>query len=139
LNVQDHPAIASNRTLLYVSRFVNFSGDPDQEYFAAGITEDIVAALSRFSGLNVIVRLPRSEPQQNAPATHYTLEGSVRRLGNRVRVNANLTNALHEHIWAEKYDFELVDVFYIQDELSQSIPAALNIKIEEAERHRVLG
>ncbi|MER9228672.1 adenylate/guanylate cyclase domain-containing protein [Mesorhizobium sp. M0437] len=139
LNVQDNPAIASNRTLLYVSRFVNLSGDPDQEYFAAGITEDIVAALSRFSGLNVIVRLPRSEPQQNAPATHYTLEGSVRRLGKRVRVNANLTNALHEHIWAEKYDFDLVDVFYIQDELSQSIPAALNIKIEEAERHRVLG
>lgn len=139
LDVQGNPVLTSNRTLLYVSGFANLSGDPDQEYFAAGITEDVVAALSRFSALNVIVRLPRSEPQQNPTAPHYTLAGTVRRLGGRIRVNASLTNAHHEHIWAEKYDFDLVDVFLIPDQLSQSIPAALNIKIEEAERHRVLA
>ncbi|APG95458.1 adenylate/guanylate cyclase domain-containing protein [Sinorhizobium americanum] len=136
VEVQGDPALASNRTLLYVSKFVNLSGDPDQEYFAAGITEDIAAALSRFSGLSVVVRLPSSELR--LPAAPYTLDGSVRRLGDRVRVNASLTNALRERVWAEKYDFELVDVFHIQDELSRSIPAALNIKIEEAERRRVL-
>lgn len=138
-NIRGNPVFKSNRTLLYVSRFLNLSGDPDQEYFAAGISEDIAAALSRFSRLNVIVQAPRSEPRRDGPTTYYTLEGSVRRLGDRVRVNANLTNVLREQIWAEKYDFDLVDVFYIQDELSQSIPAALNIKIEEAERQRVLG
>ena len=138
LSSQGSPVSQSNRTLLYVSRFLNLSGDPDQEYFAAGISEDVVAALSRFSKLIVVVQAPPAEPQRDGPTTYYTLEGSVRRLGNRVRVHASLTNFLHEHIWAEKYDFDLVDVFYIQDELSQSIPAALNIKIEEAERQRVL-
>jgi class 3 adenylate cyclase/TolB-like protein len=138
-SIQDDPVFKSNRTILYVSRFSNLSGDPDQEYFAAGISEDVVAALSRFSRLNVIVRPPRLEPWHDGSTTYYTLEGSVRRLGNRVRVNASLTNVLREHIWAEKYDFDLVDVFYIQDELAQSIPAALNVKIEEAERQRVLA
>ncbi|MEI2298478.1 adenylate/guanylate cyclase domain-containing protein [Ensifer sp. MJa1] len=137
--VQGNPPVTSNRTLVYVSRFVNLSGDPDQEYFAAGITEDVVAALSRFSGLNVIGRLPRHEQQHQPQVTHYTLGGSVRRLGDRVRVNANLTNAMGEHVWAEKYDFDLSDMFQVQDELSRSIPAALNVKIEEAERYRVLG
>ncbi|OAP36735.1 adenylate cyclase [Sinorhizobium glycinis] len=137
IEVQGDPTLTLNRTLLYVSSFVNLSGDPDQEYFAAGITQDIAAALSRFSGLSVIVRLPSSELR--LPATHYTLDGSVRRLGDRVRVSASLSNARREHIWAEKYDFDLVDTFHIQDELSRSIPAALNIKIEEAERRRVLN
>jgi adenylate cyclase len=133
------PVFESNRTILYVSRFSNLSGDPDQDYFAAGIAEDVVAALSRFSRLNVIVQPPRLEPRPVGSPTYYTLEGSVRRLGNRVRVNAGLTNVLHEHIWAERYDFDLVDIFSIQDELAQSIPAALNVKIEEAERQRVLA
>jgi adenylate cyclase len=134
-NIRGNPVFKSNRTLLYVARFLNLSGDPDQEYFAAGISEDIAAALSRFSRLNVIVQAPRPEPRRDGPTTYYTLEGSVRRLGDRVRVNANLRG----QIWAKKYDFDLVDVFNIQDELSQSIPAALNINIEEAERQRVLG
>lgn len=137
--LQSDPVFEPNRTILYVSRFSNLSGDPDQEYFAAGIAEDVVAALSRFSRLNVIVRPPRSEPRHVGATPYYILEGSVRRLGNRVRVNASLTNVLREHIWAEKYDFDLVDVFSIQDELAQSIPAALNVKIEEAERQRVLA
>ncbi|WDZ79711.1 adenylate/guanylate cyclase domain-containing protein (plasmid) [Ensifer adhaerens] len=137
--VRENPPVKSGRTLLHVSRFENLSGNPDQEYFAAGITQDVVAALSRFSGLNVIVRVPHVEPQHHAPAAYYTLEGSVRRVADRVRVNANLTNATGEHIWAEKYDFDLIDMFDVQDELSRSIPAALNVKIEEAERYRVLA
>lgn len=137
--VRENPPVKSSRTLLYVSRFANLSGNPDEEYFAAGITQDVVAALSRFSGLNVIVRLPRPEPQPQARTTYYTLEGSVRRAADRVRVNASLTNATGEHIWAEKYDFDLVDMFDVQDELSRSIPAALNVKIEEAERYRILA
>ncbi|HEV7308024.1 adenylate/guanylate cyclase domain-containing protein [Ensifer sp.] len=132
--VRENPPIKSNRTLLYVTRFVNLSGNPDQEYFAAGITQDVVAGLSRFSGLNVIVRLPRADPHQPALAAFYTLEGSVRRIGDRVRVNASLTDAEGEHIWAEKFDFGPIDMFDVQDELSRSIPAALNVKIEEAER-----
>ncbi|KRD49451.1 MULTISPECIES: adenylate/guanylate cyclase domain-containing protein [unclassified Ensifer] len=136
--VRENPPVKSGRTLLHVSRFANLSGNPDREYFAAGITQDVVAALSRFSGLNVIVRAPRVEPQHHAAAC-YSLEGSVRRVGDRVRVNANLTNATGEHIWAEKYDFDLIDMFDVQDELSRSIPAALNVKIEEAERYRVLA
>jgi adenylate cyclase len=139
--IRGNPVFKSNRTLLYVSKFANLSGDPDQEYFAAGISEDIAAALSRFSRLNVIVQLPRSdaEPEIGSTLAYYILEGSVRRFGSRVRVNASLVNFLRERIWAEKYDFDLVDVFFIQDELSQSIPAALSIKIEEAERERVLS
>ncbi|MBB4227755.1 adenylate/guanylate cyclase domain-containing protein [Rhizobium mongolense] len=139
MTIQADPVFKPNRTILYVSRFSNLSGDPDQEYFASGLTEDVVAALSRFSRLNVIVQPPRLEPRHDGPTNFYTLKGSVRRLGNRVRVNASLTNILREHVWAEKYDFDLVDVFYIQDELAQSIPAALNVKIEEAERQRVLA
>lgn len=137
--IQNDLGSESNRTILYVSRFSNLGGDPDQDYFAAGIAEDVVAALSRFSRLNVIVRPPRLEPRPIGSTIYYILEGSVRRLGNRVRVNASLTNVSGEHIWAEKYDFDLVDVFSIQDELAQSIPAALNVKIEEAERQRVLA
>ncbi|MBD9572222.1 adenylate/guanylate cyclase domain-containing protein [Ensifer sp. ENS08] len=137
--VRENPPVKSSRTLLYVSRFANLSGNPDEDYFAAGITQDVVAALSRFSGLNVIVRLPRPEPQPQARTTYYTLEGSVRRAADRVRVNASLTNATGEHIWADKYDFDLVDMFDVQDELSRSIPAALNVKIEEAERYRILA
>ncbi|MBZ9793074.1 tetratricopeptide repeat protein [Rhizobium sp. 3T7] len=128
-----------NRTLLYVSNFSNLSGDPDQEYFAAGITEDVVAGLARFSRLTVVVQRPPSEPAHVEPMPYYMLDGSVRWLGNRVRVNANLTNVAGEQIWAEKYDFDLVDIFHIQDELSCSIPAALSVKIEEAERQRVLS
>ncbi|OKP76444.1 adenylate cyclase [Ensifer adhaerens] len=137
--IRENPPVKSSRTHLYVSRFANLSGNPDEDYFAAGITQDVVAALSRFSGLNVIVRLPRPEPQPQARTTYYTLEGSVRRAADRVRVNASLTNATGEHIWAEKYDFDLVDMFDVQDELSRSIPAALNVKIEEAERYRILA
>lgn len=128
-----------NSTLLFVSKFSNLSGDPDQDYFGAGITEDVVAALARFSRLTVVVQRPPSEPQRAEPIPTYILEGSVRRLGDRVRVNAKLINVSGEQIWAEKYDFDLVDIFHIQDELARSIPAALSVKIEEAERQRVLS
>ncbi|EJJ26596.1 tetratricopeptide repeat protein [Rhizobium sp. CF142] len=130
---------SANRTLLFVSKFSNLSGDPDQDYFGAGITEDVVAALARFSRLTVVVQRPPPQPQQAEPIPAYILEGSVRRLGDRVRVNAKLINVSGEQIWAEKYDFDLVDIFHIQDELSRSIPAALSVKIEEAERQRVLS
>jgi class 3 adenylate cyclase/TolB-like protein len=130
------PKFNPNRTLVAVSKFVNLSGDPDEEYFAAGITEDVVMALSRFSRLNILTQPPQSVELETQ--TCYSLEGSVRRSGQRVRVNAILKNFVGEHVWAQKYDFDLVDVFLIQDELARSIPAALSVKIEEAERQRVL-
>lgn len=133
------PEFSPNRTLLYVSKFSNLSGDPDQDYFAAGLTEDVAAGLARFSRLIVVAQQPPSEQQHVESIPHYVLEGSVRRLGNRVRVSANLINVSGERIWAEKYDFDLIDIFHIQDELSRSIPAALSVKIEEAERQRALS
>ncbi|NMN71569.1 tetratricopeptide repeat protein [Rhizobium sp. 57MFTsu3.2] len=133
------PEFSPNRTLLYVSKFSNLSGDPDQDYFAAGLTEDVAAGLARFSRLIVVAQQPPSGQQHAESIPHYVLEGSVRRLGNRVRVSANLINVSGERIWAEKYDFDLIDIFHIQDELSRSIPAALSVKIEEAERQRALS
>ena len=115
------------------------SGDPEQEYFSDGISEDIITDLSKVSTLSVISRnsaftfkgkhvdLPQIARQLQV--THV-LEGSVRKAGNRVRITAQLIDgAANDHIWAERYDRDLSDIFALQDEIAQAIVAALKIKL----------
>ena len=123
------------------------SGDAEQEFFADGLTEDILTELSRFRDLLVISRNTSSrykgkpvEVKKIARelAVHYLVEGSVRKAGNRVRVNVQLIDAESDrHIWAERYDRDLSDIFAIQDEITTSIVATLPGRVEAAMRDRV--
>ncbi|WP_331374630.1 hypothetical protein [Sinorhizobium chiapasense] len=137
------PGNGGERPAVTVLPFLNMSGNPEQQYFAEGLTEDIVTALLRVSGIVVVSTAshswrPHSEQQALRLGTSFQLEGSVRRSGNRVRVSAQLTSRTGEGLWAEKYDFELDDIFAVQDDLARSITAALKIKLEEHERHHAL-
>ena len=126
--------------------FDNMSGDRDQEFFADGITEDIITDLSRFQELSVVAR-NSVFTYKNQPTTaqqvgrdlgvRYILEGSVRRAGNRVRVTAQLIDAATgHHLWAERFDRDLEDVFAVQDEVTARIVATLAGKIQTTERRR---
>jgi TolB-like protein/class 3 adenylate cyclase len=122
--------------------FQNMSGDPEQEYFADGIAEDIITELSRYPDLFVVARNSSFTYRGKAVeitnvarelGVHYVLEGSVRRAGNRVRINAQLIDgASGKHIWAERYDRNLEDLFSVQDEVTQSIVGVLPARIESA-------
>lgn len=119
--------------------FVNMSGDTEQEYFSDGITEDITTDLSKVSALLVISRntaftfkgkaTDAKEVARAVDATHV-LEGSVRKAGSRIRITAQLVDGgSGNHVWAERYDRELTDIFDIQDEISKSIVGALKLKL----------
>ena len=119
--------------------FANMSGDPEQEYFSDGISEDITTDLSKVSALEVIARntafqfkgrsVDVGEIARKLDVTHV-LEGSVRKAGNRVRITAQLIDgASGGHIWAERYDRDLTDIFAIQDELSKAIVEALRVRL----------
>jgi adenylate cyclase len=122
--------------------FANMSGDPDQEFFADGLTEDIITELSRFREFLVISRNSTFvykgkavNVQEVAKAfdVHYVVEGSVRKIGNRVRITVQLIDARTDrHIWAERYDRDLQDIFAIQDEVTSSIVATLPGRVEAA-------
>jgi adenylate cyclase len=139
LALPDKPSIA-------VLAFENMSGDPEQEYFADGISEDIITELSRFSDLFVIARNSSFQYKGKAVdlrrvgrelGVRYVLEGSVRRSEDRVRINAQLIDAgTGIHRWAERYDQELEDIFSIQDDLATTIAGVLvaHVKVAEAER-----
>jgi len=124
----------------------NMSGDPEQEFFADGITEDIITELSRFRDLFVISRNSSFkykgkpvEVQKFAKelGVQYVLEGSVRKAGNRVRITVQLIDAeTDHHLWAERYDRELSDIFAIQDEVTSTIVAVLPGRVEAATRDR---
>jgi adenylate cyclase len=126
--------------------FVNMSGDPDQEYFSDGMTEEIITKLSMNRGIAVIARNStffykgkRVKIRQIAQelGARYVVEGSVRKAGNMVRITAQLIDAATEsHLWAKTYDSEFKDIFSLQDEIAQQIVAALNIKSREAEQAR---
>jgi adenylate cyclase len=113
--------------------FANMSGDPDQEYFSDGITEDIITELSRFRGLSVIARnssfsfkgkSTKVQEIGDALSVAYVVEGSVRKLGPRIRITAQLISALDgSHLWAERYDQDIDDVFAIQDDIVSMIVA----------------
>jgi adenylate cyclase len=127
--------------------FLNMSGEPEQEFFADGLTEDILTELSRFRDLFVISRNSSFKYKGRAvdvrQAAHelgvqYVLEGSVRKAGNRVRVTVQLIDAeTDRHLWAERYDRELQDIFAIQDEVTAAIVATLAGRVEAATRDRV--
>jgi TolB-like protein len=139
LPLPDRPAIA-------VLPFVNMSGDPEQEYFSDGISEDIITALSKLRWFFVIAR--NSSFTYKNKATHlkqigdelgvgYVVEGSVRKGGDRVRITAQLINVLTgSHIWAERYDRDLADVFAVQDEITEAIVAAIEPQLYAAESFR---
>ena len=131
-----------------VLAFTNMSGDPVQEYFSDGITDDIITGLSRFSELFVIARNSSFQYKGKSPdirqvgrelGVHYVLEGSIRRAADRVRISAQLIDAVTgAHRWAERYDRELKDVFAVQDEVSRSIVAILVTQVNKAEAERTL-
>jgi adenylate cyclase len=141
LALPDKPSIA-------VLAFTNMSGDPGQDYFSDGITEDIITGLSRFSELFVIARNSSFQYKGKSPdirqvgrelEVRYVLEGSIRRAGDRVRVSAQLIDAVTgAHRWAERYDRELKDIFAVQDELSRAIVAILVAQVDKAEAERTL-
>jgi TolB-like protein len=144
-----HPAstaVTSDRPAIAVLAFDNMSNDPDQEYFCDGISEDILTGLSKvrwflviarnssftYKGRNVPIRLIADELR-----VRYVVEGSVRKAGDRVRITAQLNDATTgSHLWAEHYDRELIDVFAVQDEITNAIVAAIEPQIYVAENFR---
>ena len=130
------------------SHSLNFSGELQQEYFCDGITEDVITELSRFSELSVIARNSTFRYKGKTIdirqigrelGVRYVLEGSIRRDGNRVRINAQLIHAATgAHRWAERYDRELTDVFAVQDEVACTIAAILAAHVNKAEAERAL-
>jgi adenylate cyclase len=142
-------ATAAQRTLaqpakasIAVLPFDNMSGDPEQAYFSDGVTEDIITELSRFRSLFVIARNSsfalRNERLGVAEigrrlGVQFVVEGSVRRAGNKVRVTAQLINAVTgAHVWAERYDRELEDIFAVQDEVARTVVATVAGRLEVA-------
>jgi adenylate cyclase len=125
---------------------VNMSGDPEQEFFADGLTEDIITELSRFHDLLVISRnstfvykgkAVKVQDVAREFGVDYVLEGSVRKAGDRIRVTVQLIDAeTDRHIWAERYDRELKDIFAIQDEITRAIVATLQGRVEAATHDR---
>lgn len=140
LPLPDKPSIA-------VLAFQNMSGDPEQEYFSDGITEDIITGLSHHHGIFVIARNSSYTYKGQAVdvrrigrelGVRYVLEGSVRRAGERVRITGQLIEAeRHAHIWAGRYDRELTDIFAVQDEITRSIVGTVAPEMLEAEMRRV--
>ncbi|HEV2362794.1 MAG TPA: TIR domain-containing protein [Caulobacteraceae bacterium] len=127
--------------------FANMSGDPEQEYFSDGISEDIITDLSKISALSVIARNSAFafkgksvDVQQVARqlSVAYVLEGSVRKSGGRVRITAQLIDgARNDHVWAERYDRDLTDIFALQDEISEAIVKALKLKLLPEEKKAI--
>ena len=133
----------SERPSIAVLPFVNMSGDAEQEYFADGISEDIITGLSKLRWFFVIARNSSFAYKGKALdvkraarelGVRYVLEGSVRKGGNRVRITAQLIDAMTgNHIWADRYDGDLTDVFALQDEITRKVVAAIEPKLLEAE------
>jgi adenylate cyclase len=140
LSLPDRPSIA-------VLPFENMSGDPEQEFFSDGITEDIITELSRYKSLFVVARNSSFVFRGRAVdvrevgtklGVHYVLEGSMRKVGSRIRVTAQLIKAVSgEHVWAERYDGDLVDVFALQDEISRTIVSTIAGRLEENQAERL--
>lgn len=139
LTLPDKPSIA-------VLPFQNLSGDPEQEYFTDGVTEDIITELSRFHSLFVIARnssffykgkFPDIRQVGRELGVRYVLEGSIRKASNRIRVTGQLIDTLSgNHIWAERYDRVPEDIFAVQDEVARAIVAAIAPQVESAEQSK---
>jgi adenylate cyclase len=134
------------RLSIVVLPFANLSNDPDQKYFADGITEDLTTDLSRLADMFVISRNTaftyRNKPTDTKQigrelGVRYVLEGSVRRLGNQIRINAQLIDAETDaHLWAERFNGNTADLFALQDEVTSRIAVALNLELVTAEAGR---
>ena len=132
-----------NKPSIAVLPFQNMSGDTDQEYFVDGITEDIITELSRFRSLFVIARNSSFQYRGQAVdvrrvarelGVRYVVEGSVRKMGHRIRITAQLIDAgPGTHLWSERFDRGIEDLFAVQDEVTQTIVATLSGRLEEAE------
>ena len=137
----------SAKPTIAVLPFENLCGDPEQQYFSDGIAEDIITDLSKVSGLFVIARnssftyrgkAVRVQEVSQELGVRYVLEGSVRKAGNRVRIAAQLIDGTTGgHLWAERYDRDLTDIFAVQDEVTREIVAALAVKLTKSEQHRL--
>lgn len=138
---------ASERPSIAVLPFTNMSGDPEQEYFSDGITEDIITDLSKISGLFVVARntaftykgnpLKMQEVGQEL-GVDFLLEGSVRKAGARVRVTGQLVSSKDGgHVWAERFDRDLTDIFAIQDEITHAIVEQLKVKLLPQEKKSI--
>jgi adenylate cyclase len=136
------------RPSIVVLPFNNMSRDPEQEYFSDGITEDIITDLSKASGLFVIARnsaFVYKEKTFSVPhvcrelGVKFAVEGSIRKAGDRVRVTAQLIDGTSGgHLWAERYDRDLTDIFGVQDDITQHIVAALKVRLSEAEKSLIV-
>jgi adenylate cyclase len=135
------------RPSIAVLPFNNMSGDSEQEYFSDGITEDIITDLSQISGLSVVAR-HTAFTYKNRPVNvqevgwelgvAYVLEGSVRKAGGRVRVTGQLINSTNgNHVWADRFDRELTDIFAIQDKITHAIVEQLKVKLHPQERKSI--
>jgi len=141
------PGGGSARVAICVLPFANMSGDPEQEYFSDGITEDIITDLSKVSALEVTSRnsaflykgrhadVPKVAREFGVS---HVLEGSVRKAGGRVRITAQLIDgASNKHVWAERYDRDLNDIFALQDEISEAIVKALRVRLLPEEKQAI--
>src|SRR5438067_9079841 len=141
LALPDKPSVA-------VLPFTNMSGDPEQEFVSDGVAEDVITALSHYPSLFVIARNSSFTYKGRAVdvkqvgrelGVRYVLEGSVRKAGNRIRVTSQLLEAgTSNHVWAERYDRDLADIFSVQDELTQALTTALAPAIADAELRRAM-
>ncbi|MFQ5744457.1 MAG: tetratricopeptide repeat protein [Acidobacteriota bacterium] len=146
LNVPENPPLPDKPSIA-VLPFDNMSGDPEQEYFSDGITEDLITDLSRSPQLFVIARSStftyKGKPVNveqigRELGVRYVVEGSVRRQADRIRVTAQLVDATTGfHLWSERYDREMKDVFALQSQLSEQIMAAIGVEIQDAELARI--
>jgi adenylate cyclase len=149
LKTADGAPTPPSRPSIAVLPFDNMSGDPEQGYFADGITEDIITDLSKVSGLFVIARNSSFAYKGKSPdvrqvsrelGVRYVLEGSVRRAASRIRINAQMIDgATGGHVWAERYDRDLSDIFAVQDEVTRTIVGALQVKLTAGEEARREG
>jgi adenylate cyclase len=140
LPLPDKPSVA-------VLPFTNMSGDPEQEFFGDGLAEDIITTLSKISSLFVIARTSSFAFKGQAKdvrdiaanlGVRYVLEGSVRQSANRLRINAQLIDAVDgHHLWAERYDRQRADIFDIQDEMMREIVTALRLKLSDGEQSQI--
>jgi adenylate cyclase len=141
LALPDKPSVA-------VLPFTNMSADPEQEFFADGIAEDVITALSRYPALFVIARNSSFTYKSRAVdvkevgrelGVRYVLEGGLRKSGNRIRVTAQLVEAeTGKQVWAERYDRDLADIFAVQDEITEAVTVAVAPAIADAELHRAM-
>jgi TolB-like protein/class 3 adenylate cyclase/Tfp pilus assembly protein PilF len=140
------PPLLPDKPSIAVLPFQNMSGDPEQEYFADGVVEDIITALSRFKSLFVIARNSsftykgRSVDVKQIGrelGVRYVLEGSVRKAGSRVRITGQLVDALtRAHLWADRFDGDLENIFDLQDQITASVMGAIAPRLEQAEIER---